>query len=163
MEDSSNGLSFFTANNSDSSSDSDSDEDKIRPEIPTNSGDIQKHNEHKLPSPTTLFATVGKPKFLDRPLEDEDIDWTSLSKRYEPLYEYSSVSYPSETVDLSSAERTEASITGAPVKYKTEISETKRHLFLHGKRTVDLSKSNDEASTETQGTLSMITGNPFLV
>ena len=93
-----------------------------------------------------LFATVGKPKFLDRPLEDEDVDWNSLSKRYEPLFEYSSVSCPAESVDLSSAERTEASVSGAPVKYKREISETTRHMFLHGKRSVDMSNVTDGTS-----------------
>ena len=151
-KDNSSGLSFFTVNDSDSSSESESEEDKIQTSQLISSNNTETANHSKLPSPSTLFATVGKPKFLDKRLEDDNIDWASLSKRYEPLYEYSSVSYPTETVDLSSAERAEASITGAPVKYKTEISETKRHLFLHGKRTVDLSTSQDEAVTDaTQG------------
>ena len=142
------GLSFFTADDNDSSSESDSDEERFKTTAKEaeGNGSVEGDPKDKLPSPSTLFATVGKPKFLDRPLEDEDVDWNSLSKRYEPLFEYSSVSYPAETVDLSSAERTEASVSGAPVKYKREISETTRHMFLHGKRSVDMSNMTDGTS-----------------
>lgn len=145
------GLSFFTADDTDTSSESDSDEDLTTEKTADCNASFEPSNEKKLPSPSTLFATVQKPKFLDKPVEDADIDWSSLSKRYEPLYQYSSASYPGETVDLSSAERTEATITGAPVKYKREISETKRHLFLHGKRSVDLSNTSEETPAGAQG------------
>lgn len=142
------GLSFFTADDNDSSSESDSDEERFKTaeREAEGNGNVEGDPKDKLPSPSTLFATVGKPKFLDRPLEDEDVDWNSLSKRYEPLFEYSSVSCPAESIDLSSAERTEASVSGAPVKYKREISETTRHMFLHGKRSVDMSNTTDGTS-----------------
>lgn len=140
-------LSFFTADDNETSSESENEEESCQTHEPTTT---ETSNANKLPSPSTLFATVGKPKFLETPLEQNDVDWNSLSKRYEPLFEYSSVSYPAETVDLESNERNEASISGAPIKYKTEISETKRHLFLHGKRSADLASVVDTPST-TQG------------
>jgi hypothetical protein len=139
-------LSFFTADDNETSSESEN-EESCQTHEPTTTETTHANIHNKLPSPSTLFATVGKPKFLEIPLEENDVDWNSLSKRYEPLFEYSSVSYPAETVDLESDERNEASISGAPIKYKTEISETKRHLFLHGKRSADLASVVDTPST----------------
>lgn len=144
------GLSFFTADDNDTSSESENDEE-------SSLGSNIKHESesshpNKLPSPTTLFATVGKPKFLETPsIEANEVDWNRISKRYEPLFEYSSVSCPVEHVDLESDERNEASISGAPIKYKTEVSETKRHLFLHGKRSADLSSVVNNTSSSNQG------------
>ena len=143
------GLSFFTADDNETSSESENEEESITTNEPLTKTSTQ---ANKLPSPTTLFATVGKPKFLETPLEQNDVDWNALSKRYEPLFEYSSVSYPAESVDLESEERNDASISGAPIKYKTEISETKRHLFLHGKRSADLATVAD-AQPSSQGSL----------
>ena len=139
-----NGLSFFTADDDETSSESENEEESSTTNEPLTKTTSQ---ANKLPSPTSLFATVGKPKFLETPLEQNDVDWNALSKRYEPLFEYSSVSYPAETVDLESEERNDASISGAPIKYKTEISETKRHLFLHGKRSADLASAVDTPSS----------------
>ena len=143
------GLSFFTADDNETSSESENEEESITTNEPLTKTSTQ---ANKLPSPTTLFATVGKPKFLETPLEQNEVDWNALSKRYEPLFEYSSVSYPAESVDLESEERNDASISGAPIKYKTEISETKRHLFLHGKRSADLATVAD-AQPSSQGSL----------
>jgi hypothetical protein len=143
-----NGLSFFTADDDETSSESENEEESSQTHETTTTTTTDTSHANKLPSPSTLFATVGKPKFLETPLEDNDVDWNSLSKRYEPLFEYSSVSCPVETVDLESDERNEASISGAPIKYKTEISETKRHLFLHGKRSADLVTAVDTPSTD---------------
>ena len=146
------GFSFFTADDNDSSSESESEDELTSKQEPTSTSNTEASLENKLPSPSTLFATVGKPKFLEKPLEQNDVDWNSVSRRYEPLFEYSSVSCPSgEMVDLESDERNEASISGAPIKYKTEISETKRHLFLHGKRAVDLATAVEASSTGVQG------------
>ncbi|XP_046845458.1 uncharacterized protein LOC124439277 [Xenia sp. Carnegie-2017] len=140
-----NALSFFTANDDDSSSESDNECDKhdFHKEPITTPETCIAVADNKLPSPSTLFATVGKPKFLETALKPNEVDWNSISRRFEPLYEYSSVSCPAESVDLESEERNEASISGAPIKYKTEISETKRHLFLHGKRSADLTDNVD--------------------
>ena len=143
------GLSFFTADDNETSSESENEEESSTTNEPLTKTSSQ---ANKLPSPTTLFATVGKPKFLETPLEQNEVDWNALSKRYEPLFEYSSVSYPAESVDLESEERNDASISGAPIKYKTEISETKRHLFLHGKRSADLATAAD-AQPSSQGSL----------
>ena len=143
-----NGLSFFTADDDETSSESENEEESSQTHETTTTTETETSHANKLPSPSTLFATVGKPKFLETPLEHNDVDWNSLSKRYEPLFEYSSVSCPVETVDLESDERNEASISGAPIKYKTEISETKRHLFLHGKRSADLVTAVDTPSTD---------------
>ena len=142
------GLSFFTADDNETSESENEEESNTTNEPLT----ITSTQANKLPSPTTLFATVGKPKFLDTPLEQNEVDWNALSKRYEPLFEYSSASYPAESVDLESEERNDASISGAPIKYKTEISETKRHLFLHGKRSADLATVAD-APPSSQGML----------
>ncbi|XP_028407736.1 uncharacterized protein LOC114530324 [Dendronephthya gigantea] len=142
-----NGLSFFTADDDETSSESETEQEtssKHEPAVNETSVSVK-----QLPSPSTLFATVGKPKFLETLLEQNNVDWNSLSKRYEPLFEYSSVSCPVETVDLESDERNEASISGAPIKYKTEISETKKHLFLHGKRSADLANVIDTSSNST--------------
>ena len=140
------GLSFFTADDNDTSSESENEEESSTKDEPKTTL-TETCQPNKLPSPSTLFATVGKPKFLETPLEQNDVDWNSLSKRYEPLFEYSSVSCPVETVDLESDERNEASISGAPIKYKSEISETKKHLFLHGKRSADLVSTVDTPSS----------------
>ena len=145
-----NGLSFFTADENETSSESEEEKDSSPTHEATTTAS-ETFEQNKLPSPSTLFATVGKPKFLETPLEQNDVDWNSLSKRYEPLFEYSSVSCPTETVDLESDERNEASISGAPLKYKTEISETKKHLFLHGKRAADLVSGGDITPLSNQG------------
>jgi hypothetical protein len=141
-----NGLSFFTADDDETSSESEDEEESKPTDEETSVTSSETSHSNKLPSPSTLFATVGKPKFLETRLEENDVDWNSLSKRYEPLFEYSSVSCPVERVDLESDERNEASISGAPIKYKTEISETKRHAFLHGKRSADLASAVDTPS-----------------
>lgn len=144
-----NGLSFFTADDNETSSESENEQESSS--NPEPAATETSHSVKQLPSPSTLFATVGKPKFLETPLEQNNVDWNSLSKRYEPLFEYSSVSCPVETVDLESDERNEASISGAPIKYKTEISETKKHLFLHGKRSADLASAIDSSNFSSQG------------
>ena len=137
-------LSFFAAGGD--SSDSDSDEDAESSKLhnqPNRSDEHEKSPESKLPSPRTLFATVGRPAFLDKK-EEYDLDWNSLSKRYEP-----SVSYAAPPVQFNAAteqndEYDDAVISSAPIKYKREASEIQKHLLVHHKRTAEALKILDD-------------------
>lgn len=133
-------LSFFTAEDLGSSSDSESDE-----ETSTDNQDSLKSNSSvkkvsspktKLPSPTTLFATVGRPSFLETK-EENYVDWNSLSKRYEPnTYSAPPVQFSSVAESRESEEYEDAVISSAPVKYGKEISDIQKHLVIHEKRSV---------------------------
>lgn len=90
----------------------------------------------KLPSPTTLFATVGRPAFLESK-EESHVDWDSLSKRYEPnTYSAPPVQFSSVAESRESEEYEDAVISSAPVKYGKEISDIQKHLVVHDKRSV---------------------------
>ena len=97
----------------------------------------------KLPSPQTLFATVGRPSFLDtaRDLET-NIDWNSLSKRYESSFlnpvEYSSPPAPVSVASAAEDEYDEAVVSSAPVKYKKQPTDIQKHMVVHKKRSADI-------------------------
>lgn len=133
-------LSFFTAGDSSSSSDSESDKDVEEHEEGTlksnSSGKKPSLTKTKLPSPTTLFATVGRPAFLESK-EESHVDWDSLSKRYEPnTYSAPPVQFSSVAESRESEEYEDAVISSAPVKYGKEISDIQKHLVVHDKRSV---------------------------
>ncbi|XP_020612444.1 UPF0690 protein C1orf52 homolog isoform X2 [Orbicella faveolata] len=133
-------LSFFTAGDSSSSSDSESDKDAEEHEEGTltsnSSGRKPSLTKTKLPSPTTLFATVGRPAFLESK-EESHVDWDSLSKRYEPnTYSAPPVQFSSVAESRESEEYEDAVISSAPVKYGKEISDIQKHLVIHDKRSV---------------------------
>lgn len=134
-------LSFFSAEDSDSSSDSESDEETRQEDSDYyKSNDSGKQNvspASKLPSPTTLFATVGRPSFLETK-EDNYVDWNSLSKSYEPnTYSAPPVQFASVAEIRDSEEYDEdAVISSASVKYGKEISDIQKHLVIHEKRSV---------------------------
>lgn len=69
-------LSFFAG---DSSSDSDSEEDQGKVETLPQGKEHPEDVPGRLPSPSTLFATVGKPSFLKNP-QDKDLDWDNFVK-----------------------------------------------------------------------------------
>lgn len=134
-------LSFFSAGDSSSTSDSenesdvrDDDQDKLKSKSPAGNASALKT---KLPSPTTLFATVGRPAFLETK-EESYVDWNSLSKRYEPnTYSAPPVQFPPVTESSRDSEEYEdAVISSAPVKYGKEISDIQKHLVVHEKRSV---------------------------
>lgn len=133
-------LSFFTAGDSSSSSDSESDrdaeevkEDRLKSNSLVKTASSPKT---KLPSPTTLFATVGRPAFLESK-EESLVDWDSLSKRYEPnTYSAPPVQFSSVAESRESEEYEDAVISSAPVKYGKEISDIQKHLVIHEKRSV---------------------------
>lgn len=134
-------LSFFTAGDSSSNSDSENEsdvrndeQDKLKSNSPAGNASAAKT---KLPSPTTLFATVGKPAFLETK-EESYVDWNSLSKRYEPSsYSAPPVQFPPVTESSRDSEEYEdAVISSAPVKYGKEISDIQKHLVVHEKRSV---------------------------
>ncbi|KAL9989584.1 hypothetical protein ACROYT_G004148 [Oculina patagonica] len=132
-------LSFFTAGDSSSSSDSESDNDADEDkESKSKSSTAKKASspKTKLPSPTTLFATVGRPAFLETK-EESYVDWNSLSKRYEPnTYSAPPVQFPPAAESRDSEEYEDAVISSAPVKYGKEISDIQKHLVVHDKRSV---------------------------
>lgn len=133
-------LSFFTAADSSSSSDSESDkdaEDDKEGRLKSNSsGKKSSLPKTKLPSPTTLFATVGRPAFLESK-EESYVDWNSLSKRYEPnTYSAPPVQFSSVAESRESEEYEDAVISSAPVKYGKELSDIQKHLVIHDKRSV---------------------------
>ena len=133
-------LSFFTAGDSSSSSDSDSDKETENDNQASlkskNPAEKASSTKTKLPSPTTLFATVGRPSFLETK-EENTVDWNSLSKRYEPnTYSAPPVQFTSVTESRESEEYEDAVISSAPVKYGKEISDIQKHLVIHEKRSV---------------------------
>lgn len=133
-------LSFFTAGDSSSSSDSESEsdvKDDKQDKLKSNSsGANVSALKTKLPSPTTLFATVGRPAFLETK-EESYVDWNSLSKRYEPnTYSAPPVQFSTVTESRESEEYEDAVISSAPVKYGKEMSDIQKHLVIHEKRSV---------------------------
>lgn len=76
---SSDPLNFFTAG--DDSSDSDDEEDTgDRDSRPDRPSDVENGGADKLPSPDSLFKSVGRPSFLDNPSE-KFIDWDRFVKK----------------------------------------------------------------------------------
>ena len=147
-------LSFFTAGDSSSSSDSESDKDVEEHEEGTlksnSSGKKPSSTKTKLPSPTTLFATVGRPAFLESK-EESHVDWDSLSKRYEPnTYSAPPVQFSSVAESRESEEYEDAVISSAPVKYGKDISDIQKHLVIHDKRSVKVALNilNDRGEAE---------------
>ena len=147
-------LSFFTAGDSSSSSDSESDKDVEEHEEGTfksnSSAKRPSSTKTKLPSPTTLFATVGRPAFLESK-EENHVDWDSLSKRYEPnTYSAPPVQFSSIAESRESEEYEDAVISSAPVKYGKEISDIQKHLVIHDKRSVKVALNilNDRGEAE---------------
>lgn len=132
-------LSFFTAGDSSSSSDSESDNDADEDKdskFKSSTAKKASSPKTKLPSPTTLFATVGRPAFLESK-EESYVDWNSLSKRYEPnTYSAPPVQFSCVAESRDSEEYEDAVISSAPVKYGKEISDIQKHLVVHDKRSV---------------------------
>lgn len=146
-------LSFFTAGDASSSSDSESDKETDKDNQDnwkSKSWDKKVSSpKTKLPSPTTLFATVGRPSFLETK-EENYVDWNSLSKRYEPnTYSAPPVQFSSVAESRESEEYEDAVISSAPVKYGKEISDIQKHLVVHEKRSVTaaLNILNDRGKT----------------
>lgn len=149
-EDKRDPLSFFTAGDSSSGSDSDSDGEKdFQNSLKSKASKEEVLSpKTKLPSPTTLFATVGRPSFLET--KEESVDWDSLSKRYEPnTYSAPPVQFTSVAESRDSEEYEDAVISSAPVKYGKEMSDIQKHLVVHEKRSVTaaLNILNDRGET----------------
>lgn len=88
---SSDPLSFFAGEASSSSeSESEEEDDSARRESEAKGLPEGPQDSEKLPSPSTLFATVGRPAFLDNPME-KHIDWDRFVKNPEPEPEQPSV------------------------------------------------------------------------
>ena len=139
-------LSFFTAGGDSSDSDSDEDEEthSNEPSNEPKESVEEKSPKSKLPSPHTLFATVGRPAFLETK-EESHLDWNSLSKRYEPSVTYTAppvqfTARPEESDEYSD----DAVISSAPIKYKKEASDIQKHLLVHHKRTAEALKILDD-------------------
>lgn len=152
-EDKRDPLSFFTAGDSSSGSDSDSDGETEKDFQNSLKSKTSKEEvlspKTKLPSPTTLFATVGRPSFLETK-EESIVDWDSLSKRYEPnTYSAPPVQFTSVAESRDSEEYEDAVILSAPVKYGKEMSDIQKHLVVHEKRSVTaaLNILNDRGET----------------
>ena len=133
-------LSFFAAGESSSGSDTESEGEAVKKkENSLNSQDRASEeppSKTKLPSPTTLFATIGRPAFLETK-EECCVDWNSLSKRYEPhTYSAPPVTFSETLAERESEEYEEAVISSAPVKYGKEVSDIQKHLIIHEKRSV---------------------------
>lgn len=146
-------LSFFTAGDSSSSSDSESDNDpgEDKESRLKSSSSVKKASspKTKLPSPTTLFATVGRPAFLESK-EESPVNWNSLSKRYEPnTYSAPPVQFLSVAESRDNEEYEDAVISSAPVKYGKEMSDIQKHLVVHDKRSVKVALNilNDRGET----------------
>jgi hypothetical protein len=136
-------LSFFAVgdDSSSSSSDSDSDEDDKQRYVSQDKNNDTNNSKgmraSKLPSPHTLFATVGRPSFLNTTQEESIVDWDKLSTKYNPAI-YASA----PVVSLEEREKddtySDAMISSTPLKYGKELSEIQKHMVLHSKRGSDI-------------------------
>ena len=139
-------LSFFAVGDSSDSESESEDEEVVQTPMVSRSTDAKVVlPKSKLPSPQTLFATVGRPAFLNSAKDkDADVDWNSLSKRYESSFSSrSQVEYfaPPAPVSLTSAaedEYDDAVVSSAPVKYKKQATEIQKHMIVHQKRAADI-------------------------
>lgn len=112
-------LAFFAAEAS-SSSESEEAEDEREEE----EEEVKEEKEGRLPSPSTLFARVGRPSFLGDPQETH-INWDSFVKSPETTTEddhstvsgqYAAIPPPSSITEPAGA-RTEVQVHAAPVLY----------------------------------------------
>ena len=118
---SSDPLSFFAGDDS-STSESESGEDAA-PERETKDNTEDQENGNKLPSPSTLFASIGRPDFLDNPLE-KHIDWDRFVKNPDSPPEsnvhasghYAAIPPPKTEAFPTS---TPSEISAPPIKYST--------------------------------------------
>ena len=131
---SSDPLSFFAGEASSSSeSDSEEEDDSAIRESEAKGSSEGPQDSEKLPSPSTLFATVGRPAFLNNPME-KHIDWDRFVKNPEPELEepnvhstgtagsYAAIPPPSmaETVTTSAGSvilSTGGELSAPPVRY----------------------------------------------
>ena len=138
-------LSFFAGDASSSSSedeasDAEDQEKEAEPQL-DETGD-------RLPSPRTMFATVGRPSFLDNPLENQ-LDWDKLARVAEEDSEhqsggwYSAVPPPSELNGSS-----DVSVSAAPLKYDVEKGETEEEASTAAASGVKRALSADEEEGE---------------
>ncbi len=140
---SSDPLGFFAGEASSSSEDEDDDGGTQQLEGPTKTSEDAENG--KLPSPDTLFATVGRPAFLDNPLEGH-INWDRFVKTQETSPEpnvHSSEGYVAIPPPDSLASDTQ-SISAAPVRYTTPSGDTDPKLL-----TVSSSASSNDTQTKT--------------
>lgn len=72
-------LSFFAGEDSSSESEDEAEGEKNSKD----DDDVSESNKDKLPSPNTLFKSVGRPAFLDDPLKGH-IDWDKFVKSSDP-------------------------------------------------------------------------------
>lgn len=144
---SSDPLSFFAAGDSSSSESDSGDEentaaqDKEVGEEPLNAPGSPKGVD-KLPSPDTLFATVGRPAFLDNPLEGH-INWDRFVKTPDPLPEpnvHSSGNYaaipPPKEEDLGGSAKMSAgvdTISAPPIRYSAPSELDPKQLTVSNK------------------------------
>ncbi len=143
----------FLAGEASSSSESEEDDGGVaplrEPEAPF--GDT---SNGKLPSPDTLFATVGRPSFLDNPLEGH-IDWDRFVRKEETSPEpsaherggYAAIPPPNQEESLSKLPSSLGSdatlISAAPVRYSTPGDSTDSKLL-----TVSNQTTNDDTKTK---------------
>lgn len=152
-------LSFFTAGDDSSSSDSEDDEETYQECKNINKEDDKNETSisaaSKLPSPHTLFATVGKPKFLKTMQEEALVDWDKLSTQYNPA-----VLAAAPVVSLEEREKDEkysdATITSSATKYGKELTDIQKHIVLHGKRGSDIRlMTHNEGSKKDEGIMNI--------
>lgn len=150
-------LSFFAVGDDDSSSSDSEGEEEISQKLEnksTSKGQNDTKNvspSSKLPSPDTLFATIGKPKFLNTLQEETLVDWNKLSTQYNPA-----VITAAPMVSLEEREKDErysdATIASTPMKYGKELTDIQKHIVLHGKRGSDIRlMTHTESSVKDDG------------
>ncbi|XP_031557116.1 uncharacterized protein LOC116293785 [Actinia tenebrosa] len=134
-------LSFFAAGDDSSSSDSEDEgyDNEINVKVDKNdkANDSNDSIASKLPSPHTLFASVGRPSFLNTNQEESTVDWDKLSTKYNQA-----VYAAAPVVSLEEREKddsySDAMITSNPIKYGKELSDIQKHIVIHGKRGSDI-------------------------
>lgn len=145
-------LSFFAAGDDSSSSDSEDEgydnEKDVKEDKDNGEKSCKDTKASKLPSPHTLFATVGRPSFLNTTRQEEStVDWDKLSTKYNPAI-YASA----PVVSLEEREKddtySDAMITSNPIKYGKELSDIQKHIVIHGKRGSDIRLLTHRESSE---------------
>lgn len=154
-------LSFFAAGDDSSSSDSEDEgydnQNDVKEVKNDEASDPKDSGASKLPSPHTLFATVGRPSFLNTTLQEEStVDWDKLSTKYNP-----SIYAAAPVVSLEEREKddtySDAMITSNPMKYGKELTDIQKHIVLHGKRGSDIRlMTHRESAEKSPGEKSLI-------
>lgn len=150
----------------DSSSESEDEVATTQAEQPKEASEGAEDAGDKLPSPDTLFRSVGRPSFLDNP-QEQYIDWDRFVKSSEPAEpnvhqtgHYAAIPPPSDLGDSGPRGPSESKLTASilrsgavefsapPVAYSTPSAPTDTATTLAGKKRPQENAQDPEVETD---------------